>query len=221
MTTPSTYAEIVEKAQESLSETGQDFVDFIPTAIGLATDRLNRELDILATSTEKHTETATIGDRLLSKPTKWNYTRSIFLESTNGEEKLLEKKTDDYLRDFWPNPSTTGEPIYYAEWDGDEIMLAPTPDSAYKIHYTFGQDQEPVSSTNPTNKYTEKCPDVYYKAVLLELAMYLKMYSKIPLYGQDYEASKNSLNNEGRRSRVDDGDSVEVNNTQNTLMPKE
>jgi hypothetical protein len=43
------------------------------------------------------------------------------------------------LQDYTPNPATTGTPKYYADWDNDTFLLAPTPDSNYtmELHYFY------------------------------------------------------------------------------------
>ena len=43
------------------------------------------------------------------------------------------------LQDYTPNPATTGTPLYYADWDNDTFLLAPTPDSNYSmdLHYFY------------------------------------------------------------------------------------
>ena len=43
------------------------------------------------------------------------------------------------LQDFTPNPATTGTPVYYADWDSDSFLLAPTPDQVYtmELHYFY------------------------------------------------------------------------------------
>jgi hypothetical protein len=43
------------------------------------------------------------------------------------------------LQDFTPNPATTGVPVYYADWDSDSFLLAPTPDQVYtmELHYFY------------------------------------------------------------------------------------
>lgn len=204
MSTYSTYSDIVTEVQNALAETGQDFVDYIPTAIGLATDRLVREVNLLAVKTDKDTVTTTIGNRIASKPTDWRFTKDLFLVRSDGTEVKLDKKTDDYIRDFWPDSSVTGEPIYYGEWSDTEVILAPTPDQVYDLEYTYAPEITPVSSTNATNIFTDKCPDVYYKAILYELVLQLKLYSQASLYENDYRRSLAAINNQGRKEMRDD-----------------
>ena len=43
------------------------------------------------------------------------------------------------LQDYTPNPTTTGTPKYYGDWDENTFLLAPTPDSNYtmELHYFY------------------------------------------------------------------------------------
>ena len=61
-------------------------------------------------------------------------------------QTFLLLKHPTFLQDFTPNAvSTTGAPQYYANWDEDTFLLAPTPGSSYtmELHYFF----RPISIT--------------------------------------------------------------------------
>jgi len=64
---------------------------------------------------------------------------------SSSENKFLLYKQVTFLQDYNPNPTTTGLPIYYADWDEDTFLLSPTPDANYEVelHYFF----RPVSIT--------------------------------------------------------------------------
>ena len=52
---------------------------------------------------------------------------------------FLLQKDVNYLREYTPAASTTGLPKYYARFDENNFILAPTPDTAYTIelHYFY------------------------------------------------------------------------------------
>ena len=37
----------------------------------------------------------------------------------------------EYLREYWPSPTATGTPVFYADYDYTNWLIAPTPDVAY------------------------------------------------------------------------------------------
>ena len=43
------------------------------------------------------------------------------------------------LQDYTPDPTTTGVPLYYADWDEETFLLAPTPGVVYtfELHYLY------------------------------------------------------------------------------------
>ena len=64
----------------------------------------------------------------------------------DGEKKFLLNKDVNFVQEFWPDDTQTGEPRYYADFDLDNFILGPTPDSAYEaeLHYFY----RPVSLTD-------------------------------------------------------------------------
>lgn len=63
---------------------------------------------------------------------------SLSIINSSNKEFLLYKQVTS-LQDYTPNPATTGTPIYYADWNEDTFLLAPTPDSNYSVelHYFY------------------------------------------------------------------------------------
>ena len=59
----------------------------------------------------------------------------------NAEERILKECQLDVFRrpSQGSNPTTTGTPKYYADWDSGSFLLAPTPDSNYtmELHYFY------------------------------------------------------------------------------------
>ena len=63
---------------------------------------------------------------------------SLSIINSSNKEFLIYKQVTS-LQDYTPNPATTGTPIYYADWNEDTFLLAPTPDSNYSVelHYFY------------------------------------------------------------------------------------
>jgi hypothetical protein len=89
--------------------------------------------------------TSTQDNKFLSKPSDFLAPFSLSVISASKNEFLLYKHTT-FLQDYTPNPSTTGLPLYYADWDNTTFLMAPTPDDNYtmEIHYYY----RPVSITS-------------------------------------------------------------------------
>ena len=80
----------------------------------------------------------TSGNKFLTKPTDFLSPFSLSVSNSSNNEFLLYKHVT-FIQDFTPNPSTTGVPAYYADWNDTTFILAPTPDSTYtaELHYFY------------------------------------------------------------------------------------
>ena len=78
----------------------------------------------------------TSGNKFLTKPTDYLSTFSLSIINSS-ENVFLLRKHPTFLQDYAPNPSTTGVPQYYADFDETTFIVAPTPSSALtaELHY--------------------------------------------------------------------------------------
>ena len=76
------------------------------------------------------------GNKFLTKPTDYLSTFSLSILN-NSENVFLLRKHPTFLQDYTPDPSTTGVPQYYADFDETTFLLAPTPSSGFnaELHY--------------------------------------------------------------------------------------
>ena len=84
------------------------------------------------------TSALTSSDAFLTVPS--DYLASFSLQiTTSGSESFLLQKDVNFLREYTPASSTTGLPKYYARFDEDNFIVAPTPDSNYtlELHYFY------------------------------------------------------------------------------------
>ena len=136
----------------------------------------NTELDIAGKvdydDLRKYATTSTIASqRYLSMPSDLIYLRS-FQITNSGVRDFLEKRDTSFISEF--NPSETeAAPKYYANWDDQNIVLAPTPNSAYTIQINYIIDPPHFTSTNNTFLSTYQDQLLLY-GVLAECFSYLK-----------------------------------------------
>lgn len=201
MTSPNTYNLLVSTSQTILEDTSAEFVAYIPRAIGLAEDRLFRLLDIDFTVTAPLTTTTS--NELLAKPSNHRVTNNLYITANNTRTRLI-KKTDDFLSDYWQNPSTTGLPKYYSDFNNSNWRLAPTPDSLYIITCEYQAIPDKLSLSTQTNIYTSYFPDLLYYAVLSNLSEWQKDEVRKQEWEGKFQEALASANNEGVRQRIDD-----------------
>ena len=136
----------------------------------------NTELDIAGKvdydDLRKYATTSTIASqRYLSMPSDLIYLRSVQI-TNSGVRDFLEKRDTSFISEF--NPSETeAAPKYYANWDDQNIVLAPTPNSAYTIQINYIIDPPHFTSTNNTFLSTYQDQLLLY-GVLAECFSYLK-----------------------------------------------
>ena len=136
----------------------------------------NAELDIAGKvdydDLRKYATTSTIASqRYLSMPSDLIYLRSVQI-TNSGVRDFLEKRDTSFISEF--NPSETeAAPKYYANWDDQNIVLAPTPNAAYTIQINYIIDPPHFTSSNSTFLSTYQDQLLLY-GVLAECFSYLK-----------------------------------------------
>ena len=136
----------------------------------------NTELDIASKvdydDLRKYATTSTIASqRYLSMPSDLIYLRSVQITNA-GVRDFLEKRDTSFISEF--NPSETeAAPKYYANWDDQNIVLAPTPNAAYTIQINYIIDPPHFTSSDSTFLSTYQDQLLLY-GVLAECFSYLK-----------------------------------------------
>jgi len=132
-----TFTTLKTAIQDYTQNAETTFVSQLPRFILNAEERIFKEcqLDVFRKNVQG---SATSGNQYLSKPTDFLSQNSLSVINSSNKEFLLYKNVTA-LQDYTPNPATTGTPKYYADWDNDTFLLAPTPDSNYtmELHYFY------------------------------------------------------------------------------------
>tara|TARA_A100001388_G_scaffold276498_1_gene264435 strand:- start:2102 stop:2752 length:651 start_codon:yes stop_codon:yes gene_type:complete len=172
----------------------------------------NTELDIAGKADyddlRKYATTSTIASqRYLSMPSDLIYLRSVQI-TNSGVRDFLEKKDTSFISEYNPSDAT-GTPKYYANWDDQNIVIAPVPDAAYTIQINYIIDPPHFSSTNNTylSTYFES---MLLNGVLSECFRYLKgpedLYKVyFQKYNEDVQAFAVQQMGQRRRGQYEDG----------------
>ena len=164
------------------------------------------------------TSTLITGNRYVTIPSDLRVIRYIQLKNTNvnpNTQTFLEKKDPSYMATYYDTPSTAeGIPKYYANWDADFWVVAPTPNAQYEI--TMAYIKQPTSltdtSVSTTGTYvSNKYQDLLLYATLINAYGYLKGPADMLQY---YEGSfkralqSYAIEQQGRRRRDEYQDGV-------------
>ena len=129
----------------------------------------------------------TSGNKFLQKPSDFLASNSLSYVK-NSENIFLLHKDVNFIQEYTANPATTGSPIYYAQFDVNNFILAPKPDSNYsvEIHYYY----RPASLTTDNSGTTwisTNAPDALLYACLIEAYTFMKGENDlIQLYNSRY-----------------------------------
>ena len=132
-----TFATLKTAIQDYTDNTETTFVNNLTRFILNAEERILKEvqLDVFRQNSQG---TTTASQKFLSKPSDFLAPFSLSVVNSSSNEFLLYKHIT-FLQDFTPDPSTTGIPLYYGDWNDTTFLLAPTPNDALtmELHYFF------------------------------------------------------------------------------------
>jgi hypothetical protein len=99
----------------------------------------------------------TASNKFLAVPADYLATFSLSFTKSGANVFLLQKDVN-FLQEYSPNSTVTGEPKYYGVFDVNNFIIAPTPDQAYstELHYYY----RPASIiTTGTSWFGDNAPD--------------------------------------------------------------
>jgi hypothetical protein len=173
----------------------------------------NTELDIAGKvdydDIRKYATSAfTSGNRAVSMPNDCIVIRSV--QSINGSTRTFLQKRDTSFISEYNSTGATGEPKYWANWNEEYIIVAPTPNSAYTVQVNYIKDPPHFTSTNTTYLSINQEQLLLY-GVLVEAYGFLKgpqdLYTQ---YKARYDESTQAfaIQQMGRRRRAEYDDGV-------------
>ena len=155
------------------------------------------------------------GNRYVTIPSDLRFIRFVQLTDASGDQIFLEKRDTSFMAEYYNTPGTqSGLPKYYGNWDANYWVVAPTPDSTYKITlaYTKQPDSITASPGNTQGTYTSnKYQDLLLYGTLVEAYGYLKgPADMLQYYMQSYQNALQSyaIEQQGRRRRDEYQDGV-------------
>ena len=121
-----TYASLKTAIQDYCEVSETTFDSNLPIFIQEAEERILKAVE-LPVFRKNVTGTATASNAYLSTPTDFLAPLSLAVISSSEYSYLLFKHVS-FIRDYTPNSSTTGLPLYFSVFDDTTFLLAPTPD---------------------------------------------------------------------------------------------
>lgn len=202
MATAMTFTTLKQDVQRYLergSSLASDPIVFeqIPRLINLAERRIARELKIQG-FINVVTTSVSAGNSVIPKPERWRDTVSMFIGTgaNNDSRTPLYSRSYDYMRSYWPDATVQGQPVFYADYDYNHWLIAPTADATYPLEILYYQLPDLLDEDTQTNWLTENAPEVLLYGTLLEATPFLKNDERIPVWQNMYDRSAAMLNGE-------------------------
>jgi hypothetical protein len=157
----------------------------IPLFIMLCEQKLAADIKFLGNLTV-NASTMTVGANVIDKPARWRKTVSMNITVAGERQPVLLRKYE-YLREYWPNATSTEVPKYYCDYDYTHWLVAPTPALAYEFEVLYYERAQPLDSSNQTNWFTQYSPQAMLYGSLLQAMPYLKNDARLPMWKAEYD----------------------------------
>lgn len=113
-----------------------DIEQTVPIFIRLAEERILKSVQ-LSLFQKNATATASENSQYLPVPSDFLAPMALNLRSTDNDKVFVEFKDLSFVQTYTPDPSTTGTPRYYAQFDNSYFLLGPTPDTDYTAQLQY------------------------------------------------------------------------------------
>ena len=200
-----TFTTLKQAIQDYTENTETTFVNNLNIFIKNAEERILKiaQLEVFR---KNQSGNMTANNQFLALPSDFLAPFSLSFTSSSNKEFVLFKDVN-FVQSFNPNNSTSGAPRYYAQFDVDNLILGPTPDSSYavELHYFY----RPASLTSVGDSGTTWLSTNAYVALLygslIEAYTFMKGEGDlIQNYTQRFTEAMSRVKNFGESQEVTD-----------------
>ena len=204
-----TYDSLTSTVLQYLERRDAAVVEAIPTFITLCEFEIAQYIKTLG-QMEVVDANMNIGNPVIATPARWRQTVSMTLSNSGSKQPILLRKLE-YLNAYAQDVTATGTPLYYADYDFEHWIVAPTPDQAYAFEALCYTRLQPLSSAYQTNWLTQNAPNAMLFGTLKQTAPFLKNDARLALWKQMFDEALAALKTEDTL-RVADRSAVAVDN---------
>jgi hypothetical protein len=168
-----TYSELVTKIRDYTEVDSNVFTSTIINGfIENAEFRILRDVD--SDNNRKYaTASVVVTQKYFNTPADLLVIRSAQVFNTDGTISFLDVRDMTFINEY-NQSNTTGIPKYYANWDEDTVIIAPTPDQAYTIQINYILKPTGLSATTANTYLSQQFPNGLLYACLVEAYGFLK-----------------------------------------------
>ena len=200
-----TYAQLKQAIQDYTENDETSFVNNLPLFIRLAEERILKSVQ-LNLFQKNQAGTMTTGNQYLAAPSDFLAPFSLSIDVSGDAEFLLFKDLD-FVQTYTPDPTTTGQPRYYAQFDVDNFILAPTPNANFTvdIHYLYRPASLTAGADSGTSWLSTNAEIALLYGSLVEAYTFMKGDPNLmQMYMQRYGEGVSRLKNLGEAQETID-----------------
>jgi hypothetical protein len=198
------YNSLIEQVMDYLDRSDGETLEQVPNFISQAEQRICREAKNIGLEAYV-TGSFVASEPIMAKPARWRRSLNFSCGTGTGNNTYnqLFQRSYEFIRNYWPDATQTGVPLYYSDYGYDHLLFAPTPADTYPFEYAYLELPEPLSASVQTNWLTNNAPDLLLYATLLEAAPYLKNDERIPVWTTYYDRALQSINGQDVERKTD------------------
>ena len=169
-----TFTQLKTAIQDYTDNSETTFVNHLSDFIKASEERIFKSVD-LEFFRKNVTSSMTSSDKFVTIPS--DYLSSFSLQiTTAGSESFLLQKDVNFLQEAFDGSASTGLPRYYAVFDINNFIVAPTPNSNYAIelHYYYRPASLTAGADSGTTWLSTNAPFALLYGSLVEAYTYMK-----------------------------------------------
>ena len=146
---------------------------------------------------KNQTGNLTTANKYLIYPTDFLYPFSLAVIDAAGNYTYLLNKDVNFVREAYPNPTSTGTPVHYGLFDDTAFIIGPTPDAAYEVELHYGYYPQSIVTAG-TTWLGDEFDSALLNGSLVQAIRFIKGEpDMVALYQQMFEQSMTLLKNLG------------------------
>ena len=172
-----TYTGLKTAVQNYLDNTETTFTNTLNTFIETTEERVLKAVQ-LPVFRKNVKGSATGSVPYLATPSDFLSPYSLAVIDASSNYSYLLFKHPSWIRDYTPAEATTGQPLFYAQFDDDTFILAPTPASSlsFELHYYYRPASLVDSGDSGQTWLSKNAPNAMLYGALVEGAVFMKEY---------------------------------------------
>ena len=184
-----TYAQLKQAVKDYTEYEETGFVNNIPLFIRLSEERILKNVQ-LSLFRKNATALTSASGQYIKVPNDFLAPFSLSMTGADGDKFFVEFKDPSFVQTYTPDPTTTGKPQYYCQFDVTNFLMAPTPDLSYtaELHYFYRPRSITLDGEDNTTWLSENAEMALLYGALIEAYIYMKGEQDVmSMYAQRFQ----------------------------------